>query len=313
MTSDRTALMTLMASRQYEEALAECEQLLAADPSDRETSMTAGLCHSQLGRWAGATDCFLAAGGLDGGDTVALLMLAGCYENLGQAEAAERCVKKVIEAGCDPDDVVGGLALIQQMWGDWPKAAANYEIALKDFAKRVLRQMSEHNGRDTQLKCWPGRQGNDWLKYADLAWTQAISDCGLAGFVLPTRVMFADEEFGQQERGLYWRDIRQQDGTLLRQYLPNGVHTFLYRCYDSKDYQTMVRGRAIALTELGRPLEAEPYRFEASLFQHLEITSDSALSATDPGLMGFVGALLSGIRSVSHHNIATMRTIDIAV
>ena len=225
----------------------------------------------------------------------ALLMLANCYAHLEDEEAYEQCVKKAIRLSAAPDQVFGGLAFIQQQSGDWARAARNYEAALTHFAARVAGQMSETNAPDTAVKCWPGRRGIAWLQYAESAWSDAISDAGLAGFVLPTRVMFADQEFGQRVRGLYWRGVRQQDGTLLRQYLPNGVHSFLYRCYDLKDYRIMVLGRAIALMELGRSQEAEPYLFEAALLQHLEITSDSALSATDPGLRGFACALLSGI------------------
>jgi tetratricopeptide (TPR) repeat protein len=296
MTRHSSAVASLIAARQYEAAIAKCERLLADDPSDSETAMTAGMCHAFMGNWAGATRCFVAAGSLDGDDPTALVMLAGCYQSLGDEESHERCVKKATELSNAPEQVFGGLALVQQQGGDWSRAASNYEIALKYFADGILRQMSEHNGADAEVKCWPGKRGTAWLKYADHAWTQAVSDDALAGFVLPTQVMFADESLAQRDRGLYWRDVRHQDGTLLRQYLPNGVHTFLYRCYDSKDYRTMVTGRAVCLGEAGRAEEAEAYVREASLFKRLELSTDSVLSGTDPGLTGFAFALLGGIR-----------------
>jgi len=116
----------LMATKQYEQALAHWNKLLETEPNDPGLLLRAGLAESMLGRFEQAQSLLLKARSAAPDDPKIALNLALLAQRRGRVDEAERALLKIAAVKPWYPNVFLALGRIAEERGEYKKAIAYY-------------------------------------------------------------------------------------------------------------------------------------------------------------------------------------------
>ncbi len=249
----------------FSEALELYQQLIEAEPESWNYWYMAGQCHRFLGKLQDAERCMRHAVLLEPAETPVLNAL-GIVLQL-QERYAEACRVFAQAIAVDPDHELAwnSLALTQRKAGEFEKAAHNYDAGLKALARKIVKAMK--NSSSSSILKHRDTVGHLWVEHAMFGAMFLVTSADNIGSVAwPTGEQATEEERTEEHGGLFWQDLRQQDGTKQRLFFPNYFNTFRETLRQDGSYANLVGNRGTVLELLGRHDEAQQHFDEAQEF-----------------------------------------------
>jgi tetratricopeptide (TPR) repeat protein len=167
----------------------------------------------------------------------------------------------------DPDYVlaINSLAMTQKLTGEFEKAVANYEVAIKALARGVVQSWT--NSVTNERTGHADSRNSLWTEYAAYAalWLAANED-SIRSISWPTGDLAERDARTRFLEGWYWQDVQDSSGQNTRFYCPNFFNTFHNHLLRGQIYNHLIGNRGIVLRELGQNADAEAHLQEAEDF-----------------------------------------------
>lgn len=224
-----------------------------------------GQCHRFLDDYGRAVEFLKLAANAAPTEAPVFLALGIAQQLNGELNDARLTLFHAIELDPDYALAFNSLALTQKHMGELDKALYNYHAGCMALARTIVKGLV--NDRQGAILKHRDTRGELWIEHAmyGAAFLSATED-GISGMVTPDAAFAMAEEAGETNGGLYWTDLTEKDGKVVRLFLPNYFNTFREALKRDVTYSNLVGERGTVLALLNRETEAQAHFDEAQEF-----------------------------------------------
>jgi tetratricopeptide (TPR) repeat protein len=255
----------LMKDSRFEEALSLFRQDIEKNPKTWSTWYMAGQCSRFLNDIQGAIQYLSGATQLSDNEPTVFSALGIAYQLDRQWDNSISAFRRAIELDEDYVNAYNSLALTQKQSGQLELALHNYDAGAKALARQIVKSMlvngpiAIYKHRDTK--------GNLWAEYAMYGAMHLASTAdGIDSVAWPTGTQAMEEERTESHGNLYWVDNPNENGEIVRLFLPNYFNTFREKLRQDIEYSNLIGNRGTVLEAVGRHDEARLHFEEAEEF-----------------------------------------------
>lgn len=254
-----------MKKAEFSQAIPFLVRAINEDPLHYGNWYMAGQCFRFIGDYQHAIRYLKKAAELGRDEKSVFLALGIALQLSEQFDEAIDAFRRALEIDPNYDLAFNSLALTQMKNGDYGLALHNYDVAIKSMACHIAESLD--NSRSRGIIKHHDSPHMLWAEFAMFGALYLTSlERNIRRVAWPTGDYAIQEERDEGYDGLYWIDRTDNEGEIVRLFLPNYFNTFREHLTFDTTYSTYLRGKGSALLELGRRAEADKHFEEAAYF-----------------------------------------------